>query len=121
MKQKSIDSLLVLNFLYELLYKDYRGYINEEDYHTIERALNCLYGTNCLIPYPDYQKMGKLCLGSTTELAQRIDDIEKNGAGYTDLKALERRVKKIEDADLLAITEGSTDDDISVSASIEED
>ena len=72
MKQKNIDSLLVLNFLYELIYHDYRGYIKEEDYHTIEKALNCLYGTNCLIPYPDYLKMGKLKLGEMTEVLDRI-------------------------------------------------
>ena len=76
MKQKNIDSLLVLNFLYELIYHDYRGYIKEEDYHTIEKALNCLYGTNCLIPYPDYLKMGKLHLGEMTEMATRIKNLE---------------------------------------------
>jgi hypothetical protein len=54
---KSTNSLLVLIFLFNLMYNDYRGYISQEDYHTIERALNCLYGTNCLVPYPDYLKM----------------------------------------------------------------
>lgn len=76
MKQKNIDSLLVLNFFYELLYKDYRGYIEKEDYHNIEKALNCLYGTNCLIPYPDYLKMGRLRLGEMTELSHRVKEIE---------------------------------------------
>ena len=76
MKQKNINSLLVLNFFYELLYKDYRGYVKKEDYHTIEKALNCLYGTNCLIPYPDYLKMGRLRLGEMTELSHRVEEIE---------------------------------------------
>lgn len=43
---------------------------------TIERALNCLFGANCLIPYPDYLKMGKLKLGEMTELAQRVKTLE---------------------------------------------
>ena len=30
----------------------------------------------CLIPYPDYLKMGKLHLGEVTELAQRVKNIE---------------------------------------------
>lgn len=76
MKQKSVNSLLVLLFYYHLIYHDYRGYISREDYRAIERALNCLYGTNCLIPYPDYLKMGKLRLGGMTELASRVRTLE---------------------------------------------
>ena len=77
MKQKNVDSLLVLDFFYNLIYHDYRGYISKEDYHTIELALNCLYGTNCLIPYPDYLKMGKLHLGEMTEVLQRTKALEE--------------------------------------------
>jgi len=77
MKEGSVDSLLVLDFLYNLIYHDYRGYIKEQDYHTIERALNCLYGTNCLIPYPDYLKMGKLKLGEMTEVLSRTKAVEE--------------------------------------------
>lgn len=57
MSDKHTASLLVLTFLYNLIYHDYRGYISKEDYMIIERALNCLYGSSCLIPYPDYLKM----------------------------------------------------------------
>lgn len=42
----------------------------------IEKALDCLYGSTCLIPYPDYLKMGKLHLGEMTELVQRIENLE---------------------------------------------
>ncbi len=70
-------SLLVLLYYYNLMYHDYRGYISKEDYHLIERALNCLYGANCLIPYPDYLKMGKLRIGEMTELAQRTKSLEE--------------------------------------------
>ena len=70
--KKKTDSLIVLYFFYELMFQDYRGYVSKEDYHSVEKALNCLYGTNCLIPYPDYLKMGKLHVGEMTEVLSRI-------------------------------------------------
>lgn len=73
-----IDSykLLVLIFIRDFIFHDYRGNINEKDYHLIEKALDCLYGTTCLIPYPDYLKMGKLYLGQMSEMAERLKAIE---------------------------------------------
>ena len=68
--------ILVLCFFRDFVFHDYRGILNKEDYHDIEKALNCLFGSNCLIPYPDYLKMGKLHLGEMTELAQRIKNVE---------------------------------------------
>ena len=75
-KQEDINKLLVLIYLNTLLSDDYRGHISDEDYAAIERALNCLYGTSCLIPYPEFKKMGNLKLGDLTELAQRVKNIE---------------------------------------------
>ena len=92
MKQKNVESLLILDFYYQLIYQDYRGYINKEDYHTLERALNCLYGTNCLIPYPDYLKMGKLHIGEMTEVLDRVKVNEEVLAVYD---------KRITDNDVL--------------------
>lgn len=68
--------LLVLIFYRDFVYSDYRCTITKDDYRLIERALNCLYGTTCLIPYPDYLKMGKLHLSEVTELACRIKALE---------------------------------------------
>ena len=68
--------LIVLNFIFELIYKDYRGYVSKEDYLALDRALNCLYGTTCLIPYPDYLKMGKLHLGEMAEVLDRTKAVE---------------------------------------------
>ena len=72
----TVRSLIVLLFYYHLLYEDYRGYVSCEDYKLIEKALNCMFGTNCLIPYPDYLKMGKLKLGAIAEIAQRVKNLE---------------------------------------------
>ena len=76
MSNSQAQKLLLLIFYRDFVFNDYRGLISREDYQLIERALNCLYGTTCLIPYPDYLKMGKLHLGEITELAQRVKNIE---------------------------------------------
>lgn len=72
-----MKKLLILDFIYNLIYKDYRGYIKEKDYRIFESALECLYGTSCLIPYMDYLKMGKLKLGEMTEVFERTEKSEK--------------------------------------------
>lgn len=51
---QDVNRLLIYNFIGELLTGDMRYFITEEDYKTIERALSCLYGSSCLIPYPQY-------------------------------------------------------------------
>ena len=75
-KYADVRKLLVLIFYRDFVFNDYRGLLTKADYMLIERALNCLYGTTCLIPYPDYLKMGKLHLGEMTEIAQRVKNIE---------------------------------------------
>ena len=75
-KYGDVFSLLLLCFYRDFVYNDYRGIISREDYHEIERALNCLFGTSCLIPYPDYLKMGKLHIGEMTEMAHRLQALE---------------------------------------------
>lgn len=72
----NMQKLLVLIFYRDFVFNDYRGYITVEDYRLIERALDCLYGSTCLIPYPDYLKMGKLNLGQVSELACRVKTLE---------------------------------------------
>lgn len=73
---ESVFALLVLCFYRDFVFHDYRAVLSRKDYHDIERALNCLFGSNCLIPYPDYLKMGKLHIGEMTELAQRVRILE---------------------------------------------
>jgi hypothetical protein len=85
---RDVSRLLVLLFYHHLIYDDYRGYISEEDYTQIGVALNCLYGSTCLIPYPDYLKMGKLKLGELTELAYRTKSLESYD------EELDRRILK---------------------------
>jgi hypothetical protein len=77
MPYKAMMKLLVLGFYRDFVFSDYRGIITRDDYLLIERALDCLYGTTCLIPYPDYLKMGNLNLGSISELASRVKTLEE--------------------------------------------
>lgn len=76
-KYGDVFSLLVLCFLRDFVYQDYRGILSKSDYNIIEKALNCLFGSNCLIPYPDYLKMGKLHIGEMTEMAHRVKTLEE--------------------------------------------
>lgn len=69
------DSLLILHFYYDLLCCNYRGTVKKEDYKLIERALYCLFGINCLIPYPNIA-MGQLKLGDLPELLARLKNLE---------------------------------------------
>ena len=68
--------LLLLIFYRDFVFHDYRRLLSRDDYLLIERALDCLWGSTCLIPYPDYLKMGKLHLGEITELASRVRTLE---------------------------------------------
>ena len=77
MPYNNVLSLLLLCFFRDFVYQDFRANISRGDYHTIEKALNCLFGSNCLIPYPDYLKMGKLHIGEITEMAQRVKTLEE--------------------------------------------
>lgn len=55
-KDKDVNNLIVLLFLEEFLCGPMSQFITEKDYNTIDKALYCLYGTSCMIPYPDYKK-----------------------------------------------------------------
>ena len=77
MSYQNMEKLLILIFYRDFVFNDYRGILSKEDYFLIEKALDCLYGTTCLIPYPDYLKMGKLHLGEVTEMAHRLEVLEK--------------------------------------------
>lgn len=76
MPHSHAQKLLLLVFYRDFTLEDYRGRLSREDYRLIERALDCLWGSTCLIPYPDYLKMGRLCLGGMTEMARRIKALE---------------------------------------------
>ena len=65
--------------------------ISEENYKHLENALYCLYGTTCLIPYPDYCERPMYAhLGDIAELSARMAKVEEvNADQYEKLNAIE--------------------------------
>lgn len=47
------EKLLVYTFIEEIFEYSLVPYIEEEDYLTIGNALNCLYGSTCVLPHPE--------------------------------------------------------------------
>lgn len=99
MPYSAMSKLLVLIFYKDYALGDYRGYISKEDYHLIEHALNCLYGSTCLISYPDYMKTRKLHIGEVSEIAQRIKAIENTNV----IKAIHDIENYENDSDIIIV------------------
>lgn len=53
-KQSDVDKLIIYAFIEEMLTGEMRIFVTEDDYRVIEQALTCLYGSSCLLPYPQY-------------------------------------------------------------------
>ena len=67
--------LLYIISIRDFIYNDFRGLITEDDYRIIGRSLYNVFGTTCLLPYPQFCKskgMNDLHLGSITELAHMV-------------------------------------------------
>lgn len=47
-----VNKMLILLYIEEILTGEMALYITEEDLRVISNALNCLYGSTCLIDYP---------------------------------------------------------------------
>lgn len=78
-KQSDVNKLFLYTTIQELLDNDFRGYITEDDYKSINNALYCLYGSNCLIPFPEYHNYKikrTMYKGSMSEIAHRLEAIE---------------------------------------------
>ena len=88
---EDVNSLLFLTAIQEFFYKDFRGFINEDDYREIKKALYKVFGTSCLVPYPEYcnnANMNKLSLGDISELAHRVEVNEENIEEIQDTKVV---------------------------------
>jgi hypothetical protein len=82
---KSYDDVYKLLFFIavtDFVYSDVDAAITEDDYRDIEKALYCIFGTTCLLPYPEYcnkkqDDMNNLHLGDITDLAYQICNLEE--------------------------------------------
>ena len=97
----SVAKLLVLIFYKHFIYEDYRGNLSKKDYCTIEKALDCLFGSTCLIPYPNYLEMGKLRLGDMTEIAHRITSSENRLTVIENTKTIQNKQEICEIPDIV--------------------
>lgn len=72
-----VKKLLFYTFIQELV-NTTSIVISKEDYEHLETALYCLYGTSCLIPYPNYcENPMFLHLGDVAELSARVSVLEE--------------------------------------------
>ena len=55
-KYSDVYRLLIFLYFEELLESPMSMFVTEDDYRTITNAMYCLYGSSCLLPYPDYKK-----------------------------------------------------------------
>ena len=77
MSNKDSNKALVLSFYWDYIYNQPGQILKRDEYMLVEKALDCLYGSTCLIPYPDYLKMGKLHLGQMEEIDARLRAVEE--------------------------------------------
>lgn len=77
--QRNVNKLLAFSLIEELV-QDCQGYLDSRDYLSINKALYCLYGSTCLIPYPNYYNPNTkrtMFIGSCSQLARRVEELEK--------------------------------------------
>jgi len=96
---------LVLGFYRDFVYHDYAGLLTASDYRCIEKALDCLYGSTCLIPYTSYMRTGNLHLNEVSELAHRVAKLEETEV----LKVIHNTEDTVSDieSDVIIVSEDS--------------
>lgn len=52
---RDVQSLLVLIAIEEIMDGYFSNFVTEEDYKVLNNTLSCLYGTSCIIPYPEFK------------------------------------------------------------------
>lgn len=55
-KYSQVDDLLLLSAIEGMLNGPMAEFVTEEDFRSIDKALYCLYGKSCMIPYPSWKK-----------------------------------------------------------------
>lgn len=76
--ETDVKKLLFYVFIQELV-NTTSIVIPKEDYKHLENALYSLYGTTCLMPYPDYCENPMTAhLGDIVELSYRVERLEED-------------------------------------------
>lgn len=85
-KQDDVNKLLVYTFIGDMLTGNMRHFITKEDYEAIEKALYCLYGSSCLIPYPQYVNSDYLFGHLTDGILRSTEDYVLRTTQYAHLR-----------------------------------
>lgn len=73
-KDSELESLLVLLFIEDTVLDEFSEFVTEDDYNIILQALECLYGSNCMIDLPKYTNYDSLIHKSKVYLNPRITE-----------------------------------------------
>lgn len=71
---EEVSKLLVLLFIEEFIKGPFSLYIDEDDYKVITNTLYNLYGSTCLIPYPEYSSGTSLIQSLNTDTVRITED-----------------------------------------------
>ncbi len=55
-KYSQVDDLLILSAIEDIMNGPMAEYVTEDDFRIIDKALYCVYGRSCMIPYPNWKK-----------------------------------------------------------------
>lgn len=79
-----VYKIIILTFLEELLDYDFFGFVSEEDYNAIMKAIYCLADNTCTIEFPSYATYDDIFRKSSVDLTSRIteDGIFRISEGY---------------------------------------
>lgn len=69
-----VDKMTVLFFLEEVLAYDFLDFITEDDYRHIVNALYCMFGSTCLIGFPEFANYDSLIHKTKVHLTPRITE-----------------------------------------------
>lgn len=81
-----VNELLVLIFIEELLCGPMSQFVTENDYTSIVNSLQCLYGSSCLVPFPDYKKGIADTINNTLHPYRVMESIELRGTENLSLR-----------------------------------
>ena len=73
-KDSELESLLVLLFIEDTVLDTLSEFVTESDYNIILQALECLYGSNCMIDFPEYANYDSLIHKYNVYLIPRITE-----------------------------------------------
>lgn len=73
-KDSEVESLLVLLFIEDTVLDEFSEFVTEDDYNIILQALECLYGSNCMIDLPKYANYDSLIHKSNIHFTPRITE-----------------------------------------------